>query len=377
MSGLDAALARRYQELEARCRSLEERRRFTEGLLSQITTAIVAADSSARVSFANRMALETLGVASDACLGRDLLTTFGGSPELLAALREVADGGERRIEFSLRGPGDLVQEIGMVILRASGEAPPDMAFVLLFRDLGDRRQFEMELRRIERLTAIGNMVAGFAHEVRNPLAGIQALAEALLAEIPAEDSRREYAARMLALLARVERFIKASLQFGEPKPPQRRPHDPVALVSAALEALSPRWGRRGVPPAVEVEPGLPRVEVDDRQLVECLMALLENALDSTQDPARVKVRLSCEPAQLASPGGRRPVRFEVVDDGPGIPPGLLSRVFDPFYTTKAKGTGLGLPVAQTLVRENGGRLEVRSTVGFETVFSLVLPEAAR
>ncbi len=79
-------------------------------------------------------------------------------------------------------------------------------------------------RRVERLSAIGNMVAGFAHEVRNPLAGIQALAEALLADTAPQDGRREYVTRMLALLARVESLVKASLQFGEPKPAQHRRH---------------------------------------------------------------------------------------------------------------------------------------------------------
>jgi PAS domain S-box-containing protein len=372
---LEERVALRTAELEAVRRGLDERRRFTETLLNQITTGVVTADRAGRVSFANRMALETLALSPDGALGQDVTRIFGGSGTLLAALKHVADGGETRAEFVLTlGDGHRL-DLGMNIVRAGSEAPADMAFVLLFRDLGDRRQFEMELRRVERLSAIGNMVAGFAHEVRNPLAGVQALAEALLAEMPSADPRREYAMRMLALLGRVERFVRASLHFGEPKPPTRRRHRACDLLAVALEAMTPRWGRRGVPPATELEPRLPDLEVDEAQIVECLLALLENALDAAGDPARVQVRVSVEPGEGLIERAARVVRFDVRDEGPGIPESLLSRVFDPFFTTKAKGTGLGLAIAQTLVRENGGRLLVRSNPGIETVFSLVLPEA--
>ncbi len=350
----------------------DERRRFTETLLDQIKTGVVTADRSARVSFANRMALETLALTPESCLGREVTQVFAGCEALPRVLREVADGGETRLEFALTLANRHRLDIGMTVLRSGSDAPADMAFLLLFRDLADRRQFEMELRRVERLSAIGNMVAGFAHEVRNPLAGIQALAEALLADTAPQDGRREYVTRMLALLARVESLVKASLQFGEPKPAQRRRHQAPDLLRAAFEALAPRWGRRE-PPITTLAPGLPAVEVDEAQIVECLLALIENALEAAGDPGRVQVRVGTE--QDEKEGAARVVRFDVRDEGPGIPEALLSRIFDPFFTTKAKGTGLGLAVAQTLARENGGRLLVRSDPGVETVFSLVLPEA--
>jgi PAS domain S-box-containing protein len=349
------------------------RRRFTEALLNHITTGVITADSNVRVSFANRTALEALGLKSEACLKRDVLEVFGHSERLLQALRDVADGGETRADFSVAHSSGRRLDVGMTIVRPRAGAPPDMAYVLLFRDLDDRRQFEMELRRVERLSAIGNMVAGFAHEVRNPLAGIQALAETLQAEMPKEDPRREYPARILALLARVERLIKGSLHFGEPKAPVFGRHAAAGLVATALEALAPRWRGRPAPAVVAAEPA-PAVETDHGQIVECLLALLENALEAAGDPARVQVSVHAEADAQLIEGAPRVVLLDVRDQGPGIPEADLSRIFDPFFTTKPKGTGLGLAVAQALVRENGGRLLVRSRPG-ETVFSLVLPEA--
>jgi signal transduction histidine kinase len=115
--------------------------------------------------------------------------------------------------------------------------------------------------------------------------------------------------------------------------------------------------------------GDPVVDVDPGQMRECLFALLENALDATRDPERVAVEVAIQ----AAAGGRREVRFDIRDEGPGIPESELSRIFDAFYTTKP---GLGLPLAQTLVRQNGGRLLVESQPGGGAVFSVVLPEAA-
>jgi signal transduction histidine kinase len=127
--------------------------------------------------------------------------------------------------------------------------------------------------------------------------------------------------------------------------------------------------RDGLPrPACEVEEGLPDVAVDADQLVECLVALADNALDAAGDAEGMRVRVRSS----HGPGGEPVVIFEVTDDGAGIPEALLARVFDPFFTTKPKGIGLGLALTQTLVRENGGRLEVRSRPG-ETVFRIVLP----
>jgi two-component system sensor histidine kinase HydH len=304
------------------------------------------------------------------CLGRELTDLFGGEAQIANALRGVADGGEERVELFYSRPDQRSLELGMTVLRVAEHAPAEMTFVTLFRDLGDGRQIDMEMRRVERLTAAGNMVAGFAHEIRSPLAGMQALCEALNAETPPEDVRHEYATRMLTLLERVEAFVRASLQFGEPKPSKRARHRPDALLEAALASLAPRWGRRGSPPPTRISGPLPDIEVDDAQVAECLLALIENALDAAGETALVELAVRGEAGRDVGPPS---VCFEVIDRGPGIPAQLLGRIFDPFYTTKPRGTGLGLPLAQRLVRENGGRLSVESTPGRGTTFRMHLP----
>lgn len=342
-------------------------------VLEELPTAVVAADRRGRVRFANRAARALLGATLAQEGGGHLLRLFGGPPALAHAFSGLEVGQEQRLEFPLARPQGPARDLGLTLLRvARGTLGDGVEYVLVFRDLDQRRQFELEQRRLERQSAIRTMVGGFAHELRNPLAGIQALAEAYLAECPAEDTRREYVERMLPLLARIGRFVSASLRFGEPERPERRRQAPVQLLQAASDALSPRWLALGAAPRLVSRPGLPDVLVDPPQVIEALVELIENALDAVGDPRRVCLALAVQRPDGDAPGH---VRLEVRDDGPGISASDLCHVFDPFFTTKPKATGLGLSVAQTLVRENGGRLLARSTPGFETVFAIVLPEA--
>jgi signal transduction histidine kinase len=227
---------------------------------------------------------------------------------------------------------------------------------------------------------MGTMVAGLAHELRNPIASLRSIAESLGEELAETPVKLPHVTRMLGVLGRVERLLRTSLAFASPNPPRRAPHPPWTLVSAAVSALLPRTRELGGELAVEAEHDLPDVLVDDSQLLQILVILLNNALDATQSARQVLVR-----AELARPASetraRRSepppshVRFVVRDEGPGISPEILGRIFDPFFTTKATGTGLGLSIAQQLVAENGGRLEVASAPGGPTTFGVLVPIA--
>lgn len=216
--------------------------------------------------------------------------------------------------------------------------------------------------RLERLAAIGTMVAGFAHEVLNPVASMRALAEALRDELTDIGRSYPHIDRMLKVLDRMERLVRTSLQFGRPAPPRRSRHRPWTLLSQALEAIAPRVAGSGQEIRVEVEPDLPDLFVDESQLTQVLVILLNNALDATESPRQVLLR-----ARRTAFG----VLLEVQDEGEGIDPEVLERIFDPFFTTKATGTGLGLPIAQQLVQENGGLLEWES--GELTTFLVYCP----
>lgn len=232
------------------------------------------------------------------------------------------------------------------------------------------------LRRVERLAAMGTMVAGFAHEVRNPVAALRAMTEQLGEDLAEVGQPMPHITRMLQALGRIERLVDTSLQFGRPAAPSFGEHRPWTLLSAALTTLAPRTAMMGGEIRLEVEPSLPSVFVDDTQIVQVLVILLSNALDSTNSPRRVLLRAVSprsldERESVSSSVPPIGVRFEVIDDGPGIAPDVLGRIFDPFFTTKVTGTGLGLSIAQQLVSENASRLEVSSVPHVRTSFAVL------
>lgn len=347
---------------------------LTGALLEHLQAGVVSADRAGRVSFANRSALGILGLKPGDCLGRELPSIFGNPRELVESLEGLEAGSSARLEFPVELSGGRI-EIGMTCFQPRPGGLDDLCTVAVFRELAGRRQFEAEVRRVERLAALGDVVAGFAHEVRNPVAAIQGLAENLLSEMHEDDRRRELVTRVLAALGQIERFVAASLEYGAPRPPRRSRQRPAELAAAAIHNLARRLETRCRPELV-LAADLPDVDVDADHVVEALAGLLDNALDATGDPGAVRltVRPAREEEVLDDRGGH--VCFEVADDGPGIPEESLSRVFDPFYTTRIAGTGLGLAIVQTLARQNDGRVLLSSRPGEGTRAKLLLPRVS-
>ena len=299
---------------------------------------------------------------------------------------------ERRVEHSLPVDGREI-EIDLTVSRADQAAHEHLGFFFIFHDRTQDKQLETERRRFDHLAALGTMVAGFAHEIRNPMASLRSLAESLGEELAEANVVLPHVDRMLKVLARVERLVRSSLVFGRPSPPRAAHHRPWTILSSAVSSMHPRVHLMGGELCIEVDPDLPDVLVDDGQISQVLVILLNNALDATGSPQRVLLRArqarpaaegrkaKSEPPPPFSPPFSPPlslppyVRFDVCDDGPGIPPENRQRIFDPFFTTSASGTGLGLAIAQQLATENGARIELASALGGPTTFSVLCPVA--
>jgi signal transduction histidine kinase len=214
---------------------------------------------------------------------------------------------------------------------------------------------------------------------------MRSIAEELAEELRDSGITVPHVRLMLQMVERIERLVTTSLQFGRPAVPKRAPQRPWVIASSAIAELRPRL--KAFPAnqeiQVEAELELPDVNVDERQICQALVILLSNALDATGLPARIMLRVRrARPTDQESRGRKSEpptspgVRFEVIDDGPGIAPDLIERIFDPFFTTKPSGTGLGLSIAQQIVSENRARLEVVSTPGVTTSFTIIVPADA-
>lgn len=360
---------------------LVERDAFAHAILDGIDLGIITTDRAGIVTFVNRAArklLQTMAMGTGGDV-RDLLGLHMPPEELLA------DKTTDRLAFELVTHDGTTLDLEVTVSRAEGAQHEDLGFFFIFRDVREEKQRSAERERFGRLAAIGTMVAGFAHEVRNPVAALRSLAESIQEE--ADPKALPHVSRMLQVLERIERLVRTSLQFGRPAAPRRGTHRPWTIVAGALTELLPRTQEHDL--RIETDPDLPDVYVDETQLVQVLVILINNAIDAVGSARRVLVRVVRGRAVMKDgramgegngardsqrPGACDVVRFEVHDDGPGIPAEIVTRVFDPFFTTKPSGTGLGLSIAQQIVSENGGGLEVTSVRG-ATTFSVAVPVA--
>jgi two-component system nitrogen regulation sensor histidine kinase GlnL len=230
-------------------------------------------------------------------------------------------------------------------------------------------------RTSERTLDFEALAAGLAHEIRNPLAGLQGSAELLARE--AEGSAREYAAVIAREAKRVDGLVKELLDLARPAALQTSSVDLHEVVGDVLVLA------RGIPGADRVtfheryDPSLPKLHGDDEKLKQVMLNLVRNALDAVAnrpDP-QITFETGISGLRLRSASGRtRPlVRLSVVDNGGGIPEGMLGRLFTPFATSKPHGTGLGLAVSRRIVEAHGGRIEVKNRSGGGAEANVYLP----
>jgi signal transduction histidine kinase len=223
-----------------------------------------------------------------------------------------------------------------------------------------------ELLRAERLAAVGRISAQITHEIRNPLNAIGLNAELLAEEIPAGAS--EAKALVAAIGREVDRLHAVTeeyLRFARLPKPVFGPEDVNEIASGLVEFVAPEFGAAGIELRLDLAPRLPPVRADEGQLRAAFLNLLRNSREAM--PAGGVAIVTTR----AGPSGA--VEVEVRDTGGGIPAEDLTRIFDPFYSTKEKGTGLGLAFAQQVVKEHGGGIRCTSEVGSGTAFTVVLP----
>ena len=224
-------------------------------------------------------------------------------------------------------------------------------------------EIEDQLRRADRLSALGELSAGMAHEIRNPLASIRGTAEILQDAIDPADRRYEFAGILIKEVDRLNRVVRDFLDFARPAAPRREPFDLLAALREVLLLTRQQAGKNRV--RIELV-GEGRVELagDREQFKQAFLNLILNALQSMPEGGALTISLESAPEEI---------RLRFADTGQGIPAESLDKVFNPFFTTRSEGTGLGLAITHRIVQGHGGRIEVTSSPGAGTTFTLHLP----
>ncbi len=226
-----------------------------------------------------------------------------------------------------------------------------------------QKSFE-RLRRADRLSALGELSAGLAHEIRNPLGSIEGAVQILGRPQLPEDSRREFTDLASREVVRLNGLVTNFLEFARPQPPRIFVSEIGSLLESVAKLASKTATMARVSVRVESAEALPPVSVDPEQIKQVLLNLVINAVQATPDGGKISLRANRDGDW---------VRVEVEDEGVGIPPEDMERVFDPFFTTRTNGTGLGLSIAYQIVSQHGGHIATRPNPQRGTTFSVTLP----
>jgi len=241
------------------------------------------------------------------------------------------------------------------------------------------------------LVSLGELAAGVAHEIRNPLAGIGTSAQVLRSRFAKDDERVKFADVILDEVGRLEKIIENLLLFARPKQPQLVRHDMRESVERTLNLLREQIGKQGVHIQILSDGEPPTVYVDPGQMSQVLLNLVLNAIHAMPSGGELTLEFSTISKKMPVSGGRRktdsapevpsrPVQFlriVIYDTGQGISRENLSKLFTPFFTTKSAGTGLGLSISQAIMREHGGSISITSTEGRGTKVTVDIPVEKR
>jgi two-component system nitrogen regulation sensor histidine kinase GlnL len=354
---------------------LRRNERFTASVLDSMNSGLVAVDLEGRVMIFNRMAEKLTGYSAEEALGANLdglLPEVGGTSHVLDTLRRGR--GYTRVETSIRVRDEQELPVSLATFLIIGEDSQPIGAVATFVDLTPLRRMEEKVRQLDRLATLGKFTSAVAHEIRNPLAGIAAGAQYIGKSLPESDPQQENLRFVLEEIARLNRIISDLFNITHPQQPLLQPQKIEPIFERSLKTVGELARVAGSKIEVDVEEGMPEVELDADQMEQVLINLIKNGLEAAGQGGVVRVSARHEERGLGGDGaaGEPCLVVTVWDSGPGISDEDQGRIFEPFYSTKDGGTGLGLYVSKGIVERHGGTITVGTGRG-GSAFTLVLP----
>jgi len=342
-------------------------------------SGLVAIDADGRVVGLSPEARRILGCREgplETLLGRPCREVLAGQPAVLARLRETLDGRDRpsRAELVLDPvSGGPARTIGFTVFCVRHPSGAVRGAAMVFRDLTPFERMDEQDRLRDRLAALGQMAAGLAHTIRNPLASMELLAGLLKRQLGDRPEERSLIEELMGELRALAGTVTASLEFVRPVSIRRAPCDPRAILEASLGLARARVAFSGAIRREYAEP-LPRLAADVAELRAVLTDLLVNALEAMDESGPNQGHRLVLHLEAGGEGeGRQELEIRISDSGPGIPEELRERIFYPFFTTKAQGSGVGLANAQKVILSHGGSIQVESGPGAGSTFCVRLP----
>jgi len=362
--------AQLYESLEKRALEYQALTDFSENIIESINAGVLACDLQGKVGSCNSAMERLYGLVRKDVVGKSLQAVF--PPELLAELPGASDAQSvlSLYKFRLHTPAGQTLIVNISAVPLVGKDGHVLGRLLIFNDLTERVNLEDQLIQAEKLSSIGLLAAGVAHEVNTPLAVIASQAQMLTRQLPADDARSPILDKIIKQAFRASEIVNNLLKFSRVSGSEYTDLDLNKLVRETVSLVEPMLRASKISVNAQLCSSLPLVYANPGKLQQVFMNLIINARDAMPRGGELTIATECENSS---------VRVEVSDNGVGISPEHLSKIFDPFFTTKStsRGTGLGLAVTYGIIREHLGKIEVRSALGRGTSFRVELPVARK
>ncbi len=351
---------------------------YYANVIDSVGDGVVVFDSRGTVTLINPAAEQITGVSRRHALGQLPGDIFAGVEMVLEMVEKTASTGmtisdHENIALTRGGHVKPVSATTSPLLKDDGE---QIGTILILRDLTGIRDLERAVRQADRLSILGTLAAGLAHEIKNPLGGIKGAAQLLEMELAEESELRDYTRVMLKEVQRVNRIVEELLELASPrrlKPTKVNLHKTLGDI---LILQKRAVGKKKITFQQQFDPSIPPILGDESLLIQLFLNLIKNAVEAVGESGLIRVtsRILADYSMTQKGEGRaRMVAIEISDDGPGIRSEEMEHLFTPFFTTKPNGTGLGLAICHKIISEHRGMIKVDSDKAKGTTFTVMLP----
>jgi two-component system sensor histidine kinase AtoS len=374
------ALEVAHGELGRQFEELADLKSYTDSIVGSLTSGLVTLDLEGRVVTLNPAAELLAGLFAPEVAGRYCSEVLAHAPEVVELLMETlaTRTGVGGVALKLRRRNQSSIDVDFSTAPLKGVEGKDLGVIGVFHDVTALRELEGQLRRSDRLAALGTMAAALAHEVKNPLTSLRTFTRLAPRKLGDPRFLETFERVVPRELERINGIVEQLLQLARPMPLRFEPVPLTGLLENVLELFLNQIEAKQIVVERRFAHDVPPVEADREHVYQALVNVVANALESMEPRGRLTLRIAWSGHGDAVPRVRRRslgrgVRIEIEDTGAGIAADAADRVFNPFFTTKSHGTGLGLALAHKIIEDHGGTITFRDAPRRGTIFSICLP----
>ena len=378
---MDSQLINLVNDLNVTIVNLRDERKFSESIIQGLSHGLLVVDQQGNIQKSNSVAGSILRPFALTLEGENLFDILGheAAGQMMQERGSLDLQGERENELSLTTMSGEKRVVGSTTIARNDAKGRRIGLIISLTDISEIKYVRREMEKMNRLATVAEIAAAVAHEVRNPLAGIKIMAQSIEEQSVTMEEQRECAGRIVRQVDRLNELLTEFFSYARPAAPKTRPVSIIDILSETRHLIGNKLSNKNIIVTDDHQENLPRVVVDPHQLQQVFLNLFLNAIDAVQRGGIIAVTtmqlsaLDLDPYKRKYPGllsGSHYVRLCFSDNGAGMSPETVEKAFEPFYTTKTVGAGLGLSIVYRTLKENDAAIIIDSTEGRGATFTI-------